>query len=241
MEVKMTKSNRNHYLDNFRGFTVISMVVFHLLYNINYYRPIGWYDGTLINKIWQLSIAISFFIISAVTSTILSREKNIKRGIKTSLLGFLISIVTYIFARDQLIVWGVLNGIGISMIIGGLLQGRVNFSINTSLIFIVLFALTYNMNKYGLYRFDFFKLLYDKNLFFLGFPSSSFYSTDYFPMIPWTFIFLAGLGIGSYLNSKNLLGPRGSDNPIAFIGRHAMVIYLAHQVVLYPLVSIFMA
>ena len=89
---------RNYNLDKFRGFTIISMVLFHLMYNINYYWPLEWYDGTLLNRMWQISIAGSFFLISGISSNFLTADKNIKRGIKTSLIGFAITLITYIFA-----------------------------------------------------------------------------------------------------------------------------------------------
>ncbi len=226
---------RNYYLDSFRGFTIISMVLFHLAYNINYYRPIGWYDGTTFNRIRQLSIAISFFLISGFTSSLLPSDKNIKRGIKTSMLGFAITLSTYIFARDQLIVWGVLNGLGLSMIISGLIQKYCKFPPYFAIIFIIIFVGTYNVPRASLTGFRLFDDLYENNIFILGFPSSSFTSTDYFPLIPWIFAFLSGFSAGDYLKDKNLR--KGNDNILARIGRFSMPIYLAHQIILYPLVS----
>lgn len=226
---------RNYYLDSFRGFTIISMVLFHLAYNINYYRPIGWYDKTTFNRIRQLSIAISFFLISGFTSSLLPSDKNIKRGIKTSMLGFAITLSTYIFARDQLIVWGVLNGLGLSMIISGLIQKYCKFPPYFAIIFIIIFVGTYNVPRASLTGFRLFDDLYENNIFILGFPSSSFTSTDYFPLIPWIFAFLSGFSAGDYLKDKNLR--KGNDNILARIGRFSMPIYLAHQIILYPLVS----
>lgn len=226
---------RNYYLDSFRGFTIISMVLFHLAYNINYYRPIGWYDKTTFNRIRQLSIAISFFLISGFTSSLLPSDKNIKRGIKTSMLGFAITLSTYIFARDQLIVWGVLNGLGLSMIISGLIQKYCKFPPYFAIIFIIIFVGTYNVPRASLTGFRLFDDLYENNIFILGFPSSSFTSTDYFPLIPWIFAFLSGFSGGDYLKDKNLR--KGNDNILARIGRFSMPIYLAHQIILYPLVS----
>ena len=116
---------RIQIIDTFRGLTIVSMVLFHLFYNINYYWTLDFYNETLFNRIWQLSIAISFFRISGLTSTFLRPKENIKRGLITSLIGFLITFITYFFAKEQLIIWGVLNGLGSSMILGGLFQKRI--------------------------------------------------------------------------------------------------------------------
>lgn len=227
---------RNYNIDKFRGFTLISMVLFHLIYNINFYQQISWYDGTLLNRIWQFSIAGSFFIISGITSNFLSPEKNIKRGIFTSLIGFAITIATYLLAPEQFILWGVLNGLGISMIITGIFQKYIkDYFI---ILFLILFVMTYNIPTGSLYNVEFFRSIYDKNLFILGFPSYNFNSSDYFPMIPWIFIYLVGFTLGIYLKNKNLLLNKGKDNILAKIGRLAMPIYLSHQIILYPLVTL---
>lgn len=230
---------RIYNLDKIRGLTIISMVLFHLMYNINFFREISWYNGTLLNKVWQLSIALSFFIISGITSTLLSSKKNIIRGIKTSIIGVLISVATFIFARDQFILWGVINGLGLSMIIGGLLMNNRIFSKKMILIFLLIFALSYNIPRNSLIDVSFFNHLYEKNIFPLGFPSDKFVSADYFPIIPWIFAYFSGISLGSFLNEKNFYNKYGTDNLLAKIGRYSMPIYLIHQVILYPLVSIF--
>ena len=230
---------RIYNLDKIRGLTIISMVLFHLMYNINFFREISWYNGTLINKVWQLSIALSFFIISGVTSTLLSSKKNIIRGIKTSIVGALISVATFIFARDQFIVWGVMNGLGLSMIIGGLLMNNRIFSKKMILIFLLIFALTYNIPRNSLIGVSFFNHLYEKNIFPIGFPSDKFVSADYFPIIPWIFAYFSGISLGSFLQKKNFYNKYGTDNLLAKIGRYSMPIYLIHQVILYPIVSLF--
>lgn len=229
---------RNYNIDKFRGFTIISMVLFHLMYNINYYWPITWYDGTILNRLWQLSIAGSFFLISGITSNFLTPKKNIKRGIITSLIGFAITIVTYLLAPSQFILWGVLNGLGLSMIITGMVQKYTKNETIWGIIFFILFIITYKIPRGNLYNIEFFRSLYNKNLFFLGFPSANFRSTDYFPSIPWVFLFLAGFYLGKYLMDKDFYYNYGTDNWLSKVGRHSIEIYLAHQIILYPIVSL---
>ena len=211
------------------------MVLFHLMYNINYYQKLTWYDGTLLNKIWQISIATSFFTISGLTSNFLNPSKNIKRGIITSLIGFAISLVTYLFAPEQLIIWGVLNGLGACMIITGLLQKYIKINPKLFFVFFLLFIITYNVPRGSLN--GIFNNLYDKNLFILGFPGESFTSSDYFPIIPWAFIFVGGYLLGKFVNIKDK-SSISNDSLLAKIGRHSMEIYLGHQIILYPLVTL---
>lgn len=227
---------RIQIIDTFRGITIISMVLFHLFYNINYYCTLGFYDGTLFNRIWQLSIAISFFLISGITSTFLKPKENLKRGLITSLIGFSVTLITYFFAKEQLIIWGVLNGLGLSMIVGGLVQNRISYRI-WPIIFIT-FIFSYKIPQGILENYIVFSHFYEKNLFFLGFPGNSFASSDYFPIIPWTLIFLAGLSLGKYLKIRNYFDFDIKDNIFSKIGRHSLSIYIGHQIILYPLVTL---
>lgn len=228
---------RNHVLDAYRGFTIISMVLFHLLYDINLYKTIEWYDQTYFSKIWQISIAGSFFIISGITSSFLKDEKNIKRGVKLSLLGILITIVTYIFARDIMIVFGVLNGLGLCMIFVGLIQKHIEKlnPIAMAIIMFLIFITTYSISS-GTILFGNVKLpenLYELNLFPIGFPSKEFKSTDYFGFVPWIFLYLTGFFKGKYLITKNFYGIYGRKNILSKIGENSLIIYVLHQPILY--------
>lgn len=230
---------RNYLIDQIRGITIISMVLFHMFYDISLYKSLTWYDGTLFNHIWQLSIATSFFIISGITSNFLTSKKNISRGIKISILGILISFITYMFDKDLRVVFGVLNGLGLSMILVGLFQDKIKINPKYAILFLILFVITYRLpNKEILgYRID--SKLYDLNLFPLGFPNDTFYSTDYFPIIPWFFIYFSGFLIGKIFIKSKLFKKEFNNNFLAKIGQHSIEIYLAHQLIIYFLVYLY--
>ena len=71
----------------------------------------------------------------------------------------------------------------------------------------------------------------------LGFPPAGFHSSDYFPLLPWIFLFWTGLFLSR-------LRPERDDlllHPIPLVtamGRHSLLIYLAHQPVLYALMPV---
>lgn len=76
-----------------------------------------------------------------------------------------------------------------------------------------------------------------KNLFttYLGFTEKDFYSTDYFSLIPWLFLFLAGYFTFRFLKGKRVMEYlKGSFlPPVEWLGRHSLVIYMLHQPLLY--------
>ena len=71
-------------------------------------------------------------------------------------------------------------------------------------------------------------------LFPLGLPGPGFYSADYFPLIPWIFLFWAGLFLWRFLRPYAEETVRGwpACRPLVWLGRHSLWVYLLHQPVL---------
>ena len=69
----------------------------------------------------------------------------------------------------------------------------------------------------------------------LGFPGPGYYSADYFPLIPWLFLFWAGACVGVWLRlgrGPGWLYQRHSPF-LAAAGQKSLWIYLVHQPALY--------
>ncbi len=82
---------------------------------------------------------------------------------------------------------------------------------------------------------------------YLGFPAPDFFSTDYFSLIPWCFLFAAGYFANRLLFplGAGARRPAEKGSPLAFrlppfdwIGRHALLIYLLHQPIIYGLLRL---
>jgi len=69
------------------------------------------------------------------------------------------------------------------------------------------------------------------------YATSGFSSTDYFPLIPWTGIFLLGSVFGRlfYKERKSLLPKLDAKytKPVEYVGRHALFVYILHQVIIF--------
>ena len=76
---------------------------------------------------------------------------------------------------------------------------------------------------------------------YLGFMPKSFFSTDYFPLLPWLFLFWAGYFL-HHLVGRGRLAPlrRSVCPPLGWMGRHSLVLYLLHHpVILGVLTAVF--
>ena len=72
-------------------------------------------------------------------------------------------------------------------------------------------------------------------LYPLGFISPGFYSADYFPLLPWFFLFLTGTALGGWClaHRENRLLTVSLPGVLTWPGRHSLIIYVLHQPVLY--------
>jgi len=73
-------------------------------------------------------------------------------------------------------------------------------------------------------------------LAYIGFPQAGFSSTDYFPLLPWIFLFATGYFLYSFLQEKGLINRlfgKGKVPGINFLGKHSLIIYMIHQPICY--------
>lgn len=229
-----TQKVRYEYLDVIRGIAVCSMVVYHAVWNLVYIfgKSLAWYEGT-VGHLWQQSICWTFICLSGFCFS-MSHHK-IKRSMTTFCAGLLVSIVTILVVPEQRILFGVLTLIGSSGLLLTCLEGILTkippllgvFLSGGAFLWLRSISLPVSPCP-GSYFFT-----------FLGFPFVGFYSTDYFPLIPWTFLYVTGYFMYKYIKSEHemwLLIPNRwnwRSVPFYWIGKHTLLIYLLHQPLLY--------
>lgn len=231
-------SVRWHLLDALRGFTLISMIIFHFLYDvlIIYGRFPSWLDGILPN-IWQQCICWTFIILSGIVFHF--SRSHWKRGLITNFWGFLITLVTVFVLPEESIWFGILNLIGSATLLTVLLQpllSRLPWKAGLiSAIFLFLLCQQVPRRYLGCYTFRLIRLPEQWYRWFagawLGFPPANFVSSDYFPLIPWLFVFWIGYYIFPFLKNASFKQAL-SWTPLPFlslIGRKTLWIYLLHQ------------
>ena len=236
------KPARIQSIDALRGFCVTLMCVHHLLYDLCAFLGAPWWLFT--NPVLDVAheIVAGIFILLSGISSRFSRS-NLRRGGKLFGIALVMTGVTLLIDRFALvwfgedmgtrILFGVLHLLGFCMLFYGLtgkLWDRLPGKIAVPL-YIVLTALTARAAK-GHW------VISAKWLFPLGFVFPGFYSGDYFPILPWLFVFLLGTWVGGKIR-EGKLPDRFYTAQFPFfpkVGRHALLIYLAHQPVLAGLV-----
>ena len=234
------KRERYRLIDSLRGFALLNMVAFHLCYDI--FMIYGVDDNWALRPesvAWERFICVSFILISGIS---LNFSKHAyRRGLIVSGCGALITLVTAIAMPDEIILFGVLSCIGACMLIAQALRRlleKCNPFAGAAAAF-ALFGFSYGLPDGFLGFFNTKLAVLPEELYrfrplaFFGFPDADFYSSDYFPLFPWIFLFVCGFFLWRALTELNLdrLFVRGVP-VLDYLGKYSLWIYMIHQPVL---------
>lgn len=227
-------------IDFLRAIAIIMMVIFHALYDFNYFNI---YKFNVNAGFWlyfaRATASIFIFLVGISVILSFSKAKNnnyskyFKKGLKVFFWGLVISLVTYLFLEKGFILFGILHFIGISVILiyPFLRLKKLNLIIGIVFIFIGIY-----LNKF---QFSFNWLLW------LGLKPQSFYTLDYFPLLPWFGVVLFGVFFGNtfYKDYKRRfklpnLTKFSIIRNLCFVGKNSLIIYLIHQPILIILLHI---
>ncbi|MBN1523971.1 MAG: DUF1624 domain-containing protein [Spirochaetales bacterium] len=239
--------NRYWEVDAFRGLAIVSMIIFHVFYlvvffaiaKIDLWTGFFWWFPRIIAGTFIFTVGLSLTLSHARVKADHKNtfNKYLLRGLSIFGFGMIITIVTFIAflilenitgeeQLSQVVYFGILHCIGISIIIGSFfLRFRI---INIIIGVAVLIA----GNLLNSLRFDFPWLLW------LGFWPQGYYPVDYEPLLPWIALFFFGLAFGNivYKNGTrpSIIPELGSGiltlpfRGLGFMGRHSLLIYLVH-------------
>ena len=233
-------------LDEIRGLAILCMIVHHMFYDIGFVLRLDW--GFRVFN-FLCSFQPLFWAAFIITSGICSRlsRNPVKRGAIVFGAGLAVSLVTAVIMpaigiTGAEIYFGILSCLGCSMIITGLLMPLINKGndiiglIVTAFLFFATYKISDKSLLFGLVQLP--NALYQSNLLSpFGFFNSSFQSADYFPLIPWLFMFLFGAVFGKYAKEEKFsaFAYNSHSKVLQFVGKNSLWFYLAHQLVLYAI------
>jgi uncharacterized membrane protein len=221
-------------IDVIRTVAIIIMIVFDVLYVLNYlgiqntgvpgpYRGFWWW-------ITEANVSVFTFLAGVSLTISHSRGKRISslmlRGLKIFGWGMVITLLTWIIAPDEYVIFGILHFFGIAFILAPFfLRFRyINLILGAALMAIGIYLLEQGV--------------FVDSPWLLWLMPYGFSTMDYWPLLPYFGLFLVGMFGGK------ILYPQGNrrfnipefSNPVASAltlpGRHPLVMYIAHWPIL---------
>ncbi|OPY38471.1 MAG: Acyltransferase family protein [Methanoregula sp. PtaU1.Bin051] len=224
-------------LDAARGVAILMMILFHTLFDLSFFQL---YPVNVASGFWRYFAfaTASLFLLIAGISLSLSHAralhsiqtragiviKYLKRGAFIFVLGLLVTLATYLYLHEGFVIFGILQVIGVSIMLSPLF-----FRFNEKNILIGAVLIVIGM------VFSFASIDGPLWLVPVGIHPADFWSVDYEPVFPWSGLVLIGMGLGSYIYKNEKRAFTLPDNvmrffiPLSFLGRHSLLIYLVHQ------------
>lgn len=218
------------------------MVCFHLCYDLSVLKGVELplFASPLID-VWRASISWSFLFLAGIMCN-MSRS-NPRRALRYLFVSVLIWASTIVARVDDPISFGIVFCMGASTLLAAALE-RIgsHFSCHPAieavmlfLAFLVLLPLPKGFIGLGGLKLMLPRGLYETDLFsWLGLPGPRFSSGDYYPLLPYSLLYLSGARWGGWALSKGMA--RAVRNircrPLELVGRHALFLYLLHQPIL---------
>lgn len=243
--MELQTAARYRLLDELRGLDLISMMLYNGMWDVVFLFGVAqkWYTGRP-GFVWQQSICWVFILLSGFCLPL--GHHPFRRGAVVFGAGALVTAVTLLFLPEDVVWFGVLTLLGSSMLLTAALDPlfrRVPPAAGVA-VSALLFWVTYpTMN--GFWNLPGGHLALPQALYaswptaYLGFMPKSFFSTDYFPLLPWLFLFWAGYFL-HHLVGRGRLAPlrRSVCPPLGWMGRHSLVLYLLHQPVILGVLTV---
>lgn len=213
-------------LDAWRTLAIVLMVAYHFLYDLYIFGVLS------ANQLFSTPMSVlerficCSFILLAGASAWFSRN-NLRHGLIVLAAGLVVEAGAAV--AGQTIRWGVLMLLGSSMVIwhfaGKYLQKLPQAALGWT--GLILFFLTRAWTESAAAPVGW--------LYPLGFTAPGFYSADYFPLLPWFFLFLLGTALGGWClaHRENKILAAPLPKALTWPGRHSLIIYVLHQPVLY--------
>lgn len=220
------KKKRIEIIDALRGFAVVLMVCHHFLYDlVTFLDAPDWFFSNGVFDVLQPFFAGVFIVLCGVSSNF--SRSNIKRGLIT--LGFALGVTGVTVFLEMPIIFGILHLLSFCMLFYGILHKFIEKI--PSVPFLIICILLAIISAYCVNNIP----VQSDNLWIFGWAGKDFLSYDYFPLFPWLFVFLAGTVIGRYIAADKF--PQkfytAKVPVLSFVGRHALIVYIVHQPVLY--------
>ncbi|NOX08558.1 MAG: DUF1624 domain-containing protein [Gammaproteobacteria bacterium] len=229
----MNRENSCRYplVDLARGVAILMMIVYHFFYDLSYFSflVLDFYQGAF--WIGFRYLILGLFISLVGVSLVLARENGVSGKqflIRVGWIVFyaaLISLVSWLLFGSRIIFFGVLHFIALASLLGALFTRLYWINLILGLLLVLIGT--------GIES----TLFNHSWLQWLGLMTYKPLTEDYVPFLPWFGIVLWGMFLARMVLNASILPLRSPTWPganiLIFAGRHSLIIYMLHQVVLF--------
>jgi uncharacterized membrane protein len=220
-------------VDALRGFAVAQMIVYHFIYDLNYFGYIRLrmlVDAQWVG--WRTAIVTQFLLLVGVSLTLRAAHKPSwrdfgRRWLQIAAAAALVSAGSWLVFGPRFIWFGILHFIAVALLFARPLVrlGAWNLVLGAA-------ALALGL----LYADPFFN---PAPFTAIGFVTQKPYNEDYVPLFPWLGVVLIGAGLGALWARRGfavapLFAPLDRSPPrvLVWLGSWALTVYLLHQPIL---------
>lgn len=221
--MEVSNSKRYHFLDFIRGLAVWLMVYFHFFYDLNQFQfvsinfqrdPFWFYLPRLIVTLFLFAVGLSMSISHKGP---IRRRPYFKRLAKIGIGALIISFSTYFMFPKSWVYFGTLHCIFFCTILITPLRHRYLLSFIAACSILTLEVIGYD----------------------IPFWTMQHASMDYIPLFPWVAVCLLGI-CAKYLKVHQIPMPENKLTNLFIVpGKHAFIIYIIHQPILFSSVYLF--
>jgi len=215
-------------IDVLRAVAIVLMVLFHFVYDLKEFAGVSIDDqSTFWFSIGKAS-ALLFMFISGVSSGF--STSPVWRGLKVLFFGMVITVVTFVFMRDEYVRFGILHFLGVAMILSPFLLRLPSWT---------LWGLAGFSTVVGFWFKE--QVLKTSLLLPFGLMYDGFGSIDYYPLFPYLSVTLLGILAYRYFyaqRTKPLFSFQLNSKLIKWVSRNSLGIYLVHQPLLLLIIFI---
>lgn len=206
-------------LDSLRATALVMMLISNFVSDLDYFGIMEVMKG---DKWWWLARATAFLFVSiSGISYFLAHQKEydfmvtLKRTQRLIFWAFVITFITYSFAPEAYVRFGVLHLLALGSIVAFPVARKPLYAFGIG-IFLLLIPLSSNSNSV-----------------WIGLQGTGTFAVDYFPLNPWLGIFFIFISIASkiYPEGKPVLNFEWPYRWLWF-GRNTLIIYVIHQPIL---------
>lgn len=242
-EAGKAREGRIRAFDIVRGFSVVSMVAFHLCYDLRFLSGVelSWFAPPL-QDVWRASISWSFLFVAGCMSA--HSRSNLARAGRYGAVAVLVFLATTVAGVDVPISFGIIYCMAASTLVAWALgraglapRGRLA-AVVLLVLFLALLGLPRGEVGLGPLALEVPAALYRTGwLAWLGLPGADFVSGDYYPLLPYLMLYLAGAALAARWRERGY--PTWAREvrcaALELVGRHALLVYVVHQPVLLAL------